>query len=75
MLCPDGGCKTFDNSANGYVRGEGCGALLIKRKGGGDNVLGEIVGHAIKQDGRSDGLTAPNGSSQEKHLEQWKYQK
>ena len=68
MLSPDGRCKTFDKSANGYVRGEGCGALLIKRKEEGDVVLGEIAGHAINQDGRSNGLTAPNGPSQVKLL-------
>nr|AKG25414.1 putative polyketide synthase [Hematodinium sp. SG-2015] len=69
MLSPDGLCKTFDESANGYVRGEGCGAVVLKRlsdaQADGDNVLAVIRGSAVNQDGRSVSLTAPNGSSQE----------
>jgi acyl transferase domain-containing protein/acyl-CoA synthetase (AMP-forming)/AMP-acid ligase II len=69
MLAPDGLCKTFDASANGYVRGEGCGIVVLKRYADalrdGDRVYGVILGTAINQDGRSNGLTAPNGNAQE----------
>jgi acyl transferase domain-containing protein len=60
MLSDDGRCKTYDQSANGYVRGEGCGGVLIERmEEEGENMIGKIVGFAINQDGRSNGLTAP----------------
>jgi acyl transferase domain-containing protein/acyl-CoA synthetase (AMP-forming)/AMP-acid ligase II/acyl carrier protein len=69
MLAPDGQCKTFDASANGYVRSEGCGVLVLKRHrdavADGDRIYGAILGTALNQDGRSNGLTAPNGSAQE----------
>ena len=69
MLAPDGQCKTFDASANGYVRSEGCGALVLKRYqdavADGDRIYGAILGSAVNQDGRSNGLTAPSGSAQE----------
>lgn len=69
MLALDGRCKTFDASADGYVRGEGCALLTLKRLDDalddGDRILGIIRGSAINQDGRSNGLTAPNGPSQE----------
>jgi acyl transferase domain-containing protein/acyl-CoA synthetase (AMP-forming)/AMP-acid ligase II len=69
MLSPDGSCKTFDAAANGYVRGEGCGVLVLKRYADAikDNnrIYGSILGSAINQDGRSNGLTAPNGNAQE----------
>nr|WP_203073874.1 non-ribosomal peptide synthetase [Roseomonas ponticola] len=69
MLSPDGACKTFDAGADGYVRGEGCGALVLKRLSDavadGDRVLAVIRGSAVNQDGRSAGLTAPNGPAQE----------
>ncbi|MCI0398013.1 MAG: type I polyketide synthase [Chloroflexi bacterium] len=68
MMAPDGRCKTFDAAANGYVRGEGCGVLVLKRlsdaQRDGDNVLALILGSATNQDGRSNGLTAPNGQAQ-----------
>ncbi|MEE8526152.1 MAG: SDR family NAD(P)-dependent oxidoreductase [Thermoanaerobaculia bacterium] len=69
MLAPDGRCKTFDARADGYVRGEGCAAVVLKRLGDaerdGDPILALIRGSAVNQDGRSSGLTAPNGPAQE----------
>ncbi len=69
MLAPDGRCKTFDASANGYVRGEGCAAIVLKRLpqalADNDNILAIIRSSAINQDGTSNGLTAPNGLAQE----------
>ncbi len=69
MLAPDGRCKTFDASADGFSRGEGCGVLVLKRLedavADGDRVLALIRGTAANQDGRSGGLTVPNGPAQE----------
>jgi acyl transferase domain-containing protein/SAM-dependent methyltransferase len=69
MLAPDGRCKTFDAGADGYVRGEGCGVLVLKTlsaaQADGNRVLAMIRGSAVNQDGRSGGLTAPNGPAQE----------
>ncbi|XLS29490.1 non-ribosomal peptide synthase/polyketide synthase [Flavobacteriaceae bacterium M23B6Z8] len=69
MMSPDGRCKTFDDDANGYVRSEGCGLILLKPLkdaiSDGDEVLSVIRGSAINQDGRSNGLTAPNGLAQQ----------
>ncbi len=69
MMAPDGRCKTFDASADGYVRGEGCGLVVLKRLGDArkdrDRILAVIRGSAVNQDGRSGGLTAPNGAAQE----------
>ena len=69
MLAPDGRCKTFDASADGYVRGEGCGVVILKTlssaKADGNRILAVIRGSAVNQDGRSGGLTAPNGPAQE----------
>ena len=70
MLSPDGQCKTFDASANGYVRGEGCGIVVLKRladaHADGDRIWGVIRGTALNQDGASPGLTVPNGAAQER---------
>ncbi len=69
MLSPEGRCKTFDASANGYVRSEGCAIIVLKRLSdaiaSGDNILALIRGTAANQDGRSGGLTAPNGEAQQ----------
>jgi acyl transferase domain-containing protein/acyl-CoA synthetase (AMP-forming)/AMP-acid ligase II/pimeloyl-ACP methyl ester carboxylesterase/acyl carrier protein len=74
MMAADGRCKTFDASADGYVRGEGCGVVILKRLEDAiednDNILAVIKGSAINQDGRSNGLTAPNGLSQQAVIRQ-----
>lgn len=63
-LSPDGRCKTFDASANGYVRGEGCGVVVLRRlsqaRAHGDRIWALVRGSGMNQDGRSAGLTAPN---------------
>ncbi len=70
MLSPDGLCKAFDEAADGYVRGEGCGVILLKRLSeavkDSDNIVGVVSGSAITQDGRSNGLTAPSGDAQKR---------
>ncbi|QKW05280.1 type I polyketide synthase [Streptomyces sp. NA04227] len=72
MVAPDGRCKTFDVSANGYVRAEGCGVLVLKRLSDavkqGDEVLAVLRGGAVNQDGRSAGITAPSGAAQREVL-------
>jgi len=68
MLSPEGKCKTFDDGANGIVVGEGVGAVVLKRlrdaQADGDHIYGVIVGSGINQDGRTNGITAPNVNSQ-----------
>ncbi|MFZ4790605.1 MAG: type I polyketide synthase [Candidatus Competibacteraceae bacterium] len=68
MMAADGRCKTFDAAADGYVRGEGCGVVVLKRLSdalaAGDRIEALIRGSAVNQDGRSNGLTAPNGPAQ-----------
>ncbi len=70
MLAPDGRCKTFDAAADGYVRGEGCGVIVIKRLEDavrdGDRIRAVIRGSAVNQDGASGGLTVPNGIAQQR---------
>ncbi|WP_205873803.1 type I polyketide synthase [Mycobacterium camsae] len=70
MLAPDGRCKTFDAAADGYVRGEGCGVIVVKRLADalrdGDRIRAVIRGSAINQDGASGGLTVPNGIAQQR---------
>ncbi|HET7695304.1 MAG TPA: SDR family NAD(P)-dependent oxidoreductase [Vicinamibacterales bacterium] len=74
MLAPDGRCKTFDASADGFGRSEGCGVVILKRlseaQADGDRVLAVIRGSAVNQDGRSSGITAPNGVAQEALIRQ-----
>ncbi|WAM23513.1 type I polyketide synthase [Myxococcus sp. NMCA1] len=73
-LAPDGRCKTFDARANGFVRGEGCGVVVLKRLSdalaAGDTVLALIRGSAVNQDGKSAGLTAPNVLAQKALIRQ-----
>lgn len=70
MLSPDGLCKTMDDSANGYVRGEGAGVIILKKLEkaleDNDRIYAVIKGGAVNQNGGSNGLTAPNGIAQEK---------
>jgi acyl transferase domain-containing protein len=73
-LSPDGYCKTFDASANGYVRGEGCGIVVLKRLSDaladGDNIHAIIRGSAVNQDGASSGITVPNKLAQAEVMRQ-----
>ena len=68
-LSPDGRCKAFDADANGFVRSEGVGTVVLKPLGqalaDGDRVYALIRGSATNQDGRTNGLTAPNPAAQE----------
>ncbi|GFG69355.1 phthiocerol/phenolphthiocerol synthesis polyketide synthase type I PpsD [Mycolicibacter senuensis] len=68
MLSPRGRCHTFDAGADGFVRGEGAGIVVLKRLADairdGDRVVAVVRGSAINQDGRSNGLTAPNTIAQ-----------
>lgn len=74
MMAGDGRCKTFDASADGYVRGEGCGVVVLKRLSDAladdDPIQAIIRGSAVNQDGLSNGLTAPNGPSQQAVIRQ-----
>ena len=64
MLSEDGSCKAFDNSANGFVPGEGVGAVMLKplskAKQVGDHIYGVIKASGMNQDGKSNGIMAPN---------------
>lgn len=68
VLAPDGLCKTFDANANGYVRGEGGGLVVLKKLttalADGDPIQALILGSAVKQDGRTNGLMAPSQEGQ-----------
>jgi len=69
MLAADGRCKTFDEKADGYVRSEGVGVVVVKplsaALAAGDRIYSVILGGATNQDGRTNGLTAPNPKAQE----------
>ena len=69
MLARDGRCKTFDATADGFVLGEGCGVVILKRLSDAimdrDTILAVIRGTAVNQDGRSNGITAPNKLAQQ----------
>ncbi|MEO6504174.1 MAG: type I polyketide synthase [Jatrophihabitantaceae bacterium] len=72
-LAPDGRSKPFDASADGYGRGEGCGVLVLKRlddaRRDGDRVLAIVRGTAVNQDGRTNGIMAPNAEAQQRVIE------
>ena len=72
-LSPDNRCHTFDEKANGYVRSEGAGVIVLKRLSQAiadkDNILAVMLGSAINHDGEGIGLTAPNGDSQQRLVE------
>ncbi|AGC43406.1 non-ribosomal peptide synthetase [Myxococcus stipitatus DSM 14675] len=74
MMASDGRCKTFDASADGYVRSEGCGVIVLKRLedalASGDPILAVLRGSAVNHDGQSNGLTAPSGVAQQDVLRQ-----
>ncbi|CQD10506.1 phenolpthiocerol synthesis type-I polyketide synthase PpsC [Mycobacterium lentiflavum] len=74
MLSPEGQCKTFDAGANGYVRSEGAGVVVLKRlsdaQADGNRILAVIRGSAVNQDGASSGVTVPNGPAQQALLRQ-----
>ncbi len=74
VMAPDGRCKAFDARANGYVRGEGAGLVVLKPLSqaiaDADPIYAVIRGSAVNQDGRSNGLMAPNPMAQEAVLRQ-----
>jgi acyl transferase domain-containing protein/acyl carrier protein len=73
-MSPTGRCRTFSAEADGYVRGEGCGIVVLKRLSDavadGDRIWAVVRGTAVNQDGRSQGMTAPHGPSQEAVIRQ-----
>lgn len=73
-LAGDGHSKTFDASADGYGRGEGCGALILKKlsdaQADGDDIIAVIKASGVNHDGRGSGLTVPNGLAQQQLIKQ-----
>ena len=73
MMSPDGKCKTFSAEANGFVRGEGCGVIILQRRELATKtnrpVRALIRGSAVNQDGKTNVLTAPNGLMQQQVIE------
>jgi 3-oxoacyl-[acyl-carrier-protein] synthase II len=74
MLSPDGRCQTFDDRANGFVRSEGCGVIILKRLGDaieeGDRILAVLQGSAVNQDGRTSSITTPSSLAQQAVIRQ-----
>ena len=69
IMSPDGRCRAFDAGANGFARSEGCGVVILKRLSdalaSGDPILAILRGSAVNQDGHTNGIAAPNGTSQQ----------
>lgn len=69
MLSSEGRCKTFDESADGFVRSEGCGVIILKRLSDAiadkDRIQAILLGSAVNQDGRTSSITTPNSLSQQ----------
>ncbi|MGZ4737661.1 MAG: type I polyketide synthase, partial [Ilumatobacteraceae bacterium] len=69
VMAPDGRCKSFDARADGFVRGEGCGVVVLKRLADAladhDPIVAVVRGTAVNQDGRSTAMSAPNGLAQQ----------
>ncbi|ELS00843.1 beta-ketoacyl synthase [Xenococcus sp. PCC 7305] len=74
MLSPDGRCQTFDEAANGFVRSEGCGIVVLKRLSDAiadrDHIRAVLLGSAVNQDGRTSSITTPNSLSQQAVIKQ-----
>ncbi len=74
MLSKFGRCQTFDEAADGFVRGEGCGVVVLKRLSDaladGDRIWGLVKGTAVNQNGASAALTIPNGTAQEQVIQE-----
>ena len=74
MLSVDGRCKTFDESANGFVRSEGCGIVVLKRLSDAiaerDRIRSVLLGSATNQDGRTSSITTPSSLSQQAVIKQ-----
>ncbi len=74
MLSPDGRCRTFDEGANGFVRSEGCGIVVLKRLKDAiadqDRIRAVLLGSATNQDGRTSSITTPNSLSQQAVIKQ-----
>ncbi len=70
FLAKDGRSKSFDASADGYGRGEGCGMVALKRlsdaKADGDDIISVIIGSGVNQDGATPGITVPSADAQAK---------
>ena len=68
MLSASGHCHTWDASANGYLRGEGCGAMVLEAfdESSSADVYANILGTSVMSDGKSASITAPNGLAQER---------
>ncbi|MFT9818492.1 amino acid adenylation domain-containing protein [Lysinibacillus sp. NPDC056185] len=73
-LAADGRCKTFTENADGFGRGEGCGVIVLKKlseaKADNDTIYAIVKGVSVGQDGRTNGMTAPNGSAQKRVIKQ-----
>ncbi|MGB0848789.1 MAG: beta-ketoacyl synthase N-terminal-like domain-containing protein, partial [Thiolinea sp.] len=74
ILSPTGSCSTFSDDADGFVRGEGCGVIVLKRLSDAqqdrDNIMAVVHGSAMNQDGQTNGIAAPNGFSQQRVIRQ-----